>query len=48
MVETVRSHTMGANSFEMNVMSPESARLRDSAFFIARRLGTISPNTSVK
>ena len=42
------SHTMGANSLEMTVIRPEMPRATFSDCFMAMRLGTSSPNTSVK
>ena len=48
LVEAVSSETMGLKSVEMKAISPDRASASFSAFFIASRLGTSSPNTSVK
>ena len=48
LVDALSSHTMGANSLEMTVMSPEMFSATFSDCFMAIRLGTSSPNTSVK
>ena len=46
-VETVSSQTRGAKSFETTVSIPLMPRAVLSAFFIATRFGTSSPNTRV-
>ena len=46
-VDTVRSQTIGAKSFDMNVTGAERPSAMRSVFFIAIRFGTSSPNTSV-
>ena len=46
-VETVSSHTSGAQSFAMNEIIVDIASASCSAFFIATRLGTSSPKMSV-
>ena len=48
LVDTVSSQTMGANSLEITVTSPEMPSATFSDCFMAMRLGTSSPNTSVK
>ena len=48
LVDTVSSQTMGANSLEITITSPEMPSATFSDCFMAMRLGTSSPNTSVK
>ena len=48
LVETVRSHTIGAKIFATQYNIPDMPRAIPSDFFIATLLGTSSPNTRVK
>ena len=48
LVDALSSHTMGANSLEMTVMSPEMFSATFSDCFMAMRLGTSSPSTRLK
>ena len=48
LVDTVSSQTSGAHSLDMKYRMPDSCSDRASVFFMARRLGTSSPNTMLK
>ena len=48
LVDLVSSQMMGLQTLDMPLMKPQITRAICSDFFIATRLGTSSPSTSVK
>ena len=48
LVEKVKSHTTGLQSFQTPNSMPDMPKAMESGFFMAIRLGTSSPNTRLK